>query len=169
MDLSTSCRSKGQTFMPDYLASLLIFGVLIGIFLSSWNLIASSSSSGVEMVQARHTSTFLVATTGYPENWENESVDVRIPGFASEDHVLDPEKIGEFGNMSYEKQSELLQTEDFRIEIRNDTGTIKLNGENASFGESYVDASQIYPIRRSVLVNRSGNVVNAELVYVSWE
>lgn len=169
MDLSMSSRSKAQTFMPDYIASLLVFGVVIGIFLSSWNLLVSASGSETEMVQARHTSTFLVATEGYPENWENDSVDVRIPGFAEADHVLDPEKIAEFAEKSYEEQTDLLQAEDYRIKIRNSSGVVQINGENAVYGKKYENASQIYPIRRSVLVNKSGDLVDAEMVYVSWE
>ncbi|MDY6774124.1 MAG: hypothetical protein SVS85_02890, partial [Candidatus Nanohaloarchaea archaeon] len=85
-------NSKGQTFMPDYLASVVVFGILITMFLSSWNAVLSNQTVFAQGEQMRfsglHTTTFLVSTPGYPENWEDPGVEVVVPGFASPDHVL---------------------------------------------------------------------------------
>lgn len=169
METSVSSLSKGQTFMPDFMASLTIFAVLVAVFLSSWNAIVSNEAPGSDMMQTRHTSTFLVSTSGYPENWENDSVGVEIPGFAQADHVLDSGKLREFREKPYEDQADLLQAADFYMEIRNDSSVLELDGTDLEYGKNYTDASQIYPVRRSVLYNKSGDIVNAELVYVTWD
>ncbi|WP_414836910.1 hypothetical protein [Candidatus Nanohalococcus occultus] len=164
-----SSHSKGQTFMPDYTASLLIFGVLIAIFLTSWNALVSVDTSGSEMLQTRHTSTFLVSTQGYPSNWEQDGSNVTIPGFAEEDHVLSAEKLREFREYSYDEQKTLLQAQEFWLEIKNSSQVLELDGEGLEYGRSYENASQIYPVRRNTLLNKSGDLVDAELVYISWE
>lgn len=170
METSVSKLSKGQTFMPDFMASLTIFAVLIAVFLFSWNSIVSGGSqNSAEMLQARHTSTFLVSTEGYPQNWEKDSVEVKIPGFAEKDHVMSAEKLREFREKSYDRQKELLQASDFYMELRNDTTVLELDGADITYGKDYENASQIYPIRRSVLYNKSGDLVDAKLVYITWE
>lgn len=168
METSLSNLSKGQTFMPDFMASLTIFAILVAVFLSSWNSIVANESGGSELLQTRHTSTFLVSTEGYPSNWEDENVSVNIPGFASKDHVISQEKLREFREKSYDRQKELLQAVEYHMEIKNSSGVLQLDGTDLNFGRDYANASQIYPVRRSVLYNKSGDLIEAELVYVTW-
>lgn len=168
-EMSVLSLSKGQTFMPDFMASLTIFAVLVAVFLSSWNSIVSNNPTGSEMLQTRHTSTFLIATEGYPDNWEEENVEPEIPGFAERDHVLSREKLREFRELSYERQKDLLQAPEYYMELRNESTVFELDGAEIRFGRDHANASQIYPVRRSVLYNKSGELVDAELVYVTWE
>lgn len=107
--------------MPDYIASILVFGILLGMFLSAWNSVISDQVRFTEeermRTQAVHTSTFLVSTPGYPENWEDTGVDVEIPGFARPDHVLQQEKLEAFDSLDYREQRSLLQAPDFQLKI----------------------------------------------------
>lgn len=157
--------------MPDFIASLLIFAVVISVFLGAWDTILSNQSEFSvedEMTdQAIHTTTFLVSTPGYPSDWEDTG-SPSIPGFAVEDHILDEDKLREFRSLSYEEQSRLLQTQNYRIKIYNDTQTIELDGSDLIYGNSYSSAETIVPIERNVIVNKSDNLIDAKLRFVAW-
>ncbi len=165
-------KNKGQTFMPDYVASLLVFAILLGMFLSAWNSVLSDQVSFTEeermRVQAVHTSTFLVATPGHPENWEDTGVDPEIPGFASPDHVLQEEKLEAFRSLPYEEQRTLLQARDFYLSIENSTSIIKMSGSDLEFGKNYSGAETVVPVTRNVQVNISGDMKTAKMNYVVW-
>ncbi|MFB6208501.1 MAG: hypothetical protein ABEJ69_04060 [Candidatus Nanohaloarchaea archaeon] len=169
MALFTS-RGKGQVFEPDFLASLAIFTLIIGMFLVPWNTIVSSQTRfdvEKEMKEdAIRTTTFMVSTPGYPEDWDANSV--RIPGFASEDNVLDSEKLAAFDSLSYQKQRRLLRAQNFYLELVNATGTLQVNGEPAVYGRSYVNATTVVPVEREVLVNDSGELKPVKFRYVVW-
>ena len=165
-------KNKGQTFMPDYLAGLLVFGVVVAIFLSSWNTIISNqtefSSEEALRPQAIYSSTFLVSTEGYPQNWEEDSVEVTILGFAEDDHVLDQDKLREFRSFSYRKQSSLLQAPQYQMKVYNDTKNFELDGSELVFGQDYSDAEIIVPIERNIIYNKSGDIRNGKLRLVVW-
>ncbi|MFB6292127.1 MAG: hypothetical protein ABEI58_01900, partial [Candidatus Nanohaloarchaea archaeon] len=116
--------SKGQTFMPDYMGSLLVFGIILTIFLSSWNSVLNDQTEFKQeedmRFQGTYTTTFLVSTPGYPNDWNSSNV--MIPGFARPDHVLQEEKLEEFHDISYEKQARLLKAENFYLEIVDSEG-----------------------------------------------
>lgn len=164
---------KGQTFIPDYVASLLIFGIILSIFLSSWNSVLSSQRSPVleenMMSQAAHTTTFLVSTPGYPDNWEKNGVKVQIPGFAEPDHVLQGSKFEEFRSIGYERQKRLLQAPEYYMSVENDTHILELNGNKLEFGKDYSGADTVVPVTRNVQVNISGDMKTARLKYVVWK
>ncbi|MFB6213110.1 MAG: hypothetical protein ABEJ07_00895 [Candidatus Nanohaloarchaea archaeon] len=164
--------STGQTFMPDYFASIVVFTFLLMMFLSTWSAVLDSQSSfdGAEAMRfrARHTTSFLVSMPGYPEKWEKPGVDVRIPGFASTDHVLQESKLEAFRDLSYREQSEILLAREFYMSVRNSTGVMRLNGKPLEFGKNYSGGRTVVPITRSVMVNLSGNMRTAKLRYVVW-
>lgn len=157
--------------MPDFMGSLLVFSVVITIFMFSWNSVESNQrqfSVEDQMRQdAYYTTTFLVSTPGYPENWNNSTVE--IPGFASEaDNVISAQKLREFRNVSYERQKSLLGSRNFYLSFRNDTKVIELDSEKLEYGQKPVNASTVVPFTRSVLVDKSGSNVDAEMRYVVW-
>lgn len=157
---------KGQTFMPDYLASLLVFAAVVAIFMSSWNAVVANQTMYSQeeelQTQASRTTIFLVSTPGHPENWEENPESVKVPGFAAPDHVLQEDKLEAFGELSYSRRRSLLQTQNFYMEIRNESGTM------FSYGSSYDDADTIMPVTRSVQVNMSGDMKTAKLQYIVW-
>lgn len=123
----------GQTFLPDFLASVAIFGAITAVFLFSWNSVIANqgqlSDSQNMRTEARYTTTFLVSTSGYPEDWNSSNVE--IPGFASEDNFLQHERIEEFSKLSYEEQKRLFTVENFLLEFRDDGMVL---GRNSSIG-----------------------------------
>lgn len=137
-------RSKGQTFLPDFLASIAIFGAITAVFLFSWNSVISNqgefSQSQNMRTEARYTTTFMVSTAGYPEDWNASTVE--IPGFASGDNLLQHEKIQEFGKLDYEAQKRLLTVENFLLEFRE-------NGTTIGGGESIGDEPVAYMVESS--------------------
>lgn len=165
--------SSGQTFAPDFVGSIVVFGIILAVFLSSWNTVldhyTGSGNAGPMRKQAQHTTSFLVATGGFPEDWES-SGDVDIVGFATEDNVLNEEKLKEFNSFSYDKQADLLQVGDFNLTIRNKSSSevLEIDGQKMAFGRSYSGADTVVPIERNVLVNDSGNLVDSKLEYVVW-
>lgn len=169
---SKSRLRKGQTFMPDYLASMVVFGVLLAMFLSSWNAVIINQTVFKAEQQIRfrglHTTTFLVSTPGYPENWEENPEELAVPGFADPDHLLQEDKVKAFRQLSYSEQKAVLQVENFYMSIRNDTTVLKLDGANLTYGRDYENASTIVPFTRSVQVNISSEIRNAQLRYIVW-
>lgn len=158
--------------MPDYMASLVVFGVIITIFLSSWNSVLADQTSFKredEMrMQAEQATTFLVTTEGYPDNWTSSTV--QVPGFAEPDNLLQGRKLEEFRDIPYRNQSRLLKAPNFHIVVKNDTGVLELNGQDLEYGwRNYSEGETVVPVTRNVQVNLSGRMENARLKYISWE
>lgn len=157
--------------MPDFLASLLVFAVIVSMFLYSWNnVVMNQGSFDLEdrmSSEAYYTTTFLVSTPGYPENWTNETVE--IPGFASSDNVLDTEKLEEFRKLEYNDQRMLLQAGNYYMVFQDpEENMIELDGEPLEFGEEPQNATTVVPLARNVLLNRSNSFENAEMRYIVW-
>ena len=164
-------KDKGQAFMPDFLASLVVFAVLISIFIYSWNTVISDQSRvGAEtqkMSEAKNTATFLVNTPGYPEDWNR--TDVEIPGFASSENFIEQEKLDEWDEISYRDQNRLLLSNNYMITIRDSEGeVVEVDGKNYSFGKQPENASVVVPERRNILFNTTEKTINAELEYLTW-
>ena len=165
-------NSKGQSFMPDFMGSLLVFTVILSIFLFSWNSVQGNQSDfDVEdevRRNAYYTTTFLVSTPGYPEDWTNETVD--IPGFAAgSDNVLSRDKLREFRNLSYDDQKSLLDGRDFHLTFRKNGTLLQLDSEDLEYGKKPVNASLAVPVTRNVLIEGSGSMEDAEMKYVVWQ
>lgn len=120
---------QGQAFLPDFLFSAAIFAVIAAVFLFSWNTIISNqqpSRADAMRESAIYTTTFLVSTSGYPEDWNASTVE--IPGFATDDNFLQSGRIEEFSKISYSRQKNLLKADKFLLEFRDDGSVI--NGES---------------------------------------
>lgn len=165
-------QSKGQTFLPDYFLGLLVFAAVTAIFLGSWNnIISNQSEFSVEeelRPKAIYSSTFLVSTPGYPSNWQEDSVDVSVPGFAEDDHVLNQDKLREFRSFSYRKQSSLLQSSQYRMKIYNESEIFELDGSDLIYGQGYSGARTVVPVERNIVYNKSGDMKDGKLRLVFW-
>lgn len=166
-----SLNSKsGQTFMPDFLASLALFGVVISVFLFSWNVVISNqgdfSYADNMRSEAYHTATFLVSTPGHPKDWNNSTVE--ILGFASSDNIIEPNKLSWFRNLSYQDQRLLLKAPDYRLTFRNSSQILSLNGKPLDYGKQPSESADIIVISRDVLVNYTDGRQNAEMRYIVW-
>lgn len=156
--------------MPDFLASLALFGIVVSIFLFSWNTVVSNqgdfSQSENMRSEAYYTATFLVSTPGYPEDWNNSTVE--IPGFASSDNIIEPEKLAEFRNLTYREQKLLLQAPDYRLIFRNSSQILDLNGEPLDYGRPPSNSANTVVINRDVLINYPDGRQDAEMRYIVW-
>ncbi|MFQ3275176.1 MAG: hypothetical protein ACI9LV_000469 [Candidatus Nanohaloarchaea archaeon] len=156
--------------MPDFLASLALFGVVVSIFLFSWNAVISNQGDFSESEQMReeayYTATFLVSTKGYPSDWNSSTVE--IPGFASSDNIIEPEKLSEFRNISYRQQKLLLQAQNYRLVFRNTSGIINLNGKPLDYGLKPANPSNTVVINRNVLIDFPKSRKEAEMRYIVW-
>lgn len=103
--------------MPDFLASIAVFAAIASVFLFSWNSVIANQGQFADTdnlrTEAHYTTTFLVSTPGYPDNWTHETVE--IPGFATKDNLLQQNKIEEFSKLTYEQQKRLFTVEDFYL------------------------------------------------------
>lgn len=165
--------------MTDFMASVAIFGAILTLFITMWSLGVDSQQTfdREELLrqQAERTADFFVTTEGYPNNWEENDVEVRIPGFAISDNVLSQEKIEAFANLSYERQKTLTKTQNFTLKFRDaDTGEILQpveETENNPFNigiNPLNSANTVINVDRQVAVNRSGTLQKAELNYIVW-
>lgn len=162
---------KGQSFLPDFMASFMVFSVVLVFFFFAWNSImdAQTEFSDEERMRetAYRTTAFLVSTPGYPSDWE-DSGDVRIPGFAEPDHLLQYEKLQAFDSLTYDEQKRLLKASDFYLSINNETSVIQHGGDRLEYGHDYSSADTVVPMTRSVRINLSGKTQVAEMRYVVW-
>lgn len=101
--------------------------------------------------EARYTTTFLVSTSGYPEDWNSSNVE--IPGFAIEDNILDAGKLREFRDISYEDQSLLLRAKNFNLTFFSDGQISELGAKQLSFGKKVErNSSTVVSIQRDILI-----------------
>lgn len=162
-------KSSGQTFMPDFMASVVVFGLVLTVFLSSWTSVVSNQGElekETVIDTADRTSTFLVSTPGYPQNWNSDNVE--IVGFAQKENILDYDKITEFGEIDYSNQTSLMRARDFYLEFKNETGTMEIGGETLFYGQDFSDPDFVYPVKRTVKINDSGDLYDARMNYVVY-
>lgn len=170
---------KAQAFMTDFMASIAIFGAILTLFITMWSLGVDSQQSfdreDLLREQAERTADFLVTTEGYPNNWEENGVEVRIPGFATSDNILSTEKIKAFNNLSYERQKQLTKTQNFTLKFRDSESGEILQPEDEDENNPFrigIDplnsADTVIAVDRQVAVNRSGELQKAELNYIVW-
>jgi len=102
--------------MPDFLASVLVFSVVLSLFLFSWNSVTAPETDGSQIQRnAHYTSTFLVSTPGYPENWTSDNV--QIPGLAVRDNVVSSRKLRRFSEIPQQRRRRLLGARNYFINM----------------------------------------------------
>lgn len=116
--------------MSDFAVSMALFGVILAAFFVPWNTMIESDQRFSEeqflKTEAERTASLLISTPGYPANWEEEDVEVSIPGFsATQDNVISMNKLEAFARMRNTSQRSVLGTQGFSIEFRDsETGKI---------------------------------------------
>lgn len=153
---------KGQAFAPDFLTSVVILGVMLSVFLVSWNSIVDAQITDQRdrelYYQGERTMKNLLNSPGSPENWNSSNVEVL--GFAERPHVLNESKIEEFKDLSSSEKSSLLSSIGFNLKIVGDEVIYDI-GQNPN-------ASQVFGFRRDALLNRSGDLERVEVRYATW-
>ena len=169
--------------MTDFMASIVIIGVVLALFATMWNLGLDSQTSfrqdELMKQQSERTLDLMVSTSGYPEDWE-ESGEPDIVGFAEQQNVLSVKKINAFSAMDYEEKRSMVKTQDFSLVFRNVSGDI-LGQEFAEevvgdLGENPFDQGEDVPSdsrtvvksTRDVALNVSGDLVSTEVIFLAW-
>lgn len=159
---SISHRVKGQAFAPDFLTSVVILGVMLSVFLVSWNSIVEAQiadqSERELYYQGERTMKNILNSPGSPENWNSSNVEVL--GFAERPHILNRSKIEEFKDLSRSEKGSLLGTIGFNLKIVGDEVIYDMGGDP--------NASQVFSFRRDALLNRSGELERVEVRYATW-
>ena len=155
-------RSKGQAFLPDFLASVAIFGFILMVFMVSWNTIIDSQVQNQEdrelYSQGQRTVTQLINSDGRPENWNSSSVENL--GLAEEPHVINGTKLEQLKQMSYREQQALMKA----------VGGFQLLIEGDQMHEIGVepDGDTVFTFTRYALLNESGDLKRVEVKYSVW-
>ena len=164
--------SKGQILAGDFLLSMTIFMLVLGISLVMFNYVANHVRNDQEEnfmhMVAITTSDLLIKTTGLPDDW-NET-NIRSLGLANND-LLNQTKMVKFVNLTYGTGKDAMKISQYEILITfNDiNGTVlKINGINMSFGIDPVTESQVVKIQRSTLISDGENRTPTVMSLVLW-
>jgi hypothetical protein len=164
---------KGMVFTLDLMFSLAVFTVILLVILWVWG----ETHMHVNQLQERESrrlkamdvSEVLVKTMGDPEYWEEfDEVDTGNTysiGLASDENVLDEDKLVKLNNSNYSVVRTIMgfSREDFNITIvRNWSGVEEML---YSIGRSHVNATERSVIRRYALFNNSRVEFRLEVSY----
>jgi hypothetical protein len=165
--------SKGQVFIPDFAASVVLFSLFLLAFGLIWNSAMASFIQEGDLTERQHRYTFsLLKTSGAPADWN--STNVEIPGLYS-DGFLSAEKLVDFNEIFPDRQESLLRLQNFYIEVQYLNGTLVrhegenlrvYSGGNVSAGEVPEDTSVYSSKEISVLKEKRKRV---ELQFYSWD
>jgi len=155
-------RSKGQAFLPDFMASVAIFGFILMTFMVSWNTVIDNQVQNQEdrelYNQGQRTVTQLINSQGRPEDWNSSSVENL--GLAGQSHVLNSSKISELKEMSYTDQQALMKAVGgFQLLIK---------GDQVHEIGSEPDGDTVFTFTRFALLNQSGDLKRVEVTYSVW-
>jgi len=147
-----SKKSKAQTIMIDFFFAIIILIFIIELYISGWG----RSVLGIGLKEQRNEmellaleiSDMFIKSSGIPGDW-NESTVLAI-GLAQKDHILDPDKVDEFTDLSIDKTKELLGISNLDFYFKLDY----VQGENIEeYGSSPTNSEEIVVVRRLVLYN----------------
>lgn len=163
-DIFLSEKKNGQTFMPDYMASIVVFGIILTIFLFSWNAVLDNQTAFDREDELRRdafrTMSFLAETSGYPEDWIKDDNKVQIPGFAVEDNVVSSSRLREFGSFNYSRQKRVLQVPNFYLKFERDEGIVEMNHYKFEFGKKIDNPETVIPVKRRVIIKNQNPCYN---------
>jgi hypothetical protein len=155
-------RNKGQAFVPDFMASVAIFGFILVVFMTSWNALVDNQLQSQRdqdlYIQGQRTMNQLINSEGVPKDWNSSSVDA--VGLAEQPHVLNGSKMSELEELSYSRQQSLMKAVGgFQLSVK--------GAQNYEVGEE-PDADTVFSFTRFALLNQSGDLKRVEVKYAVW-
>ena len=161
---------RGQVWSTDFVISAVIFLLALALVVFAWNYSSLRISQQNELVPAESTlimvSDALIRTPGIPQDWNITSV--TSIGLASDENVLDTDKLDMFINMSYEYSKSILGLERYHYYFRllHLNGSVIQNqyGQNLTAGQYPNGSVLTVPIQRHVLYNST----IAKLDFMLW-
>jgi len=166
---------KAELFSSDFIISFFIFlSAFIIIFAYYNNLQTDVSETGTRndmYSKAINIAGLLATTSGYPEYWNNNTVEV-IGLYDSGKFNLT--KFEYLKNVSYSDATRMLGSSyyNFYISLKNVTGNIIQKPDNPtvfySYGATPSDAEQLVVIKRLGVANLGGNVTKIIMEVILW-
>lgn len=166
----TLTSNKGQVFLPDFVGSVVIFSFILMYFMIGWNGLVGDSLSDdrAELtLGAERSLTLLLDTQGYPNNWNSSQVEV--PGLRNQKGFLSARKILTMKSMAHDERTQLFRNQNHNFTLLEEGNIARANGTRLTFGVGFEDAETLISLKRSVVVNKSGEKVRMEAVYREWE
>jgi len=164
--------SKGQILAGDFLLSMTIFLIVLGISMVMFNYVSIQVRNDQEEnfmhIVAITTADLLIKTEGSPPDWNENNV--KSLGLASND-FLNQSKVVKFVNMSYENGRNAMKINQYDVLITFNyiNGTVvNINGSNMTFGLDPVTESQVVKIQRSALISNGENRIPVVMTLVLW-
>lgn len=151
---------KGQVAVLDLFIAALIFSIIVTAIMFTWNSYNVKIEDQIEyntnLVRAYHISDLLVRYAGKPSAWEHYgdlSEDaIEIVGLAERDHIIDPDKLNSFMNLSYDYVRTKLKINEYQFYM----DLKHINGSDFNppieFGNQ-TNESSIISLRRYVIYN----------------
>lgn len=152
-------HTKGQAFTPDFLGSIVVFGVMSGVFLLTWNLVLDAQILSFEerdRYEVGDRTVHQLVTTS-TQDWE----DPNKIGLAKQPYIIDEQEVENFRDLEESEKSVLLRAQNFSLTIETDHEEIQLGSEPGG--------TEATPFRRQVLYNNSESLELAEVVLTVWE
>lgn len=158
---------RAQIWSLDFAASMVIFALMMGIVIFSWNYAIQNSTDQVNLNVLENDvmmiSDTLIRVPGLPEDWDASSV--RVIGLANEENVLNKTKVIQFIGMDYNQTKSLLgiANHEFYFEIRHlNNSVMEISGTNATKGTNPIDqdTTVVVPVERYVMIN--GDIAKME-------
>jgi hypothetical protein len=110
-------KKKGQLLMTDFMLSIAIFLAILLSTMALWSSVDTQirDAEGRRDMQAItvYISDTLVRSTGYPANWTNDTV--QMIGLASDEHVIDVEKVFKLKRMDYDQVREMMKLGNYEL------------------------------------------------------
>lgn len=98
-------RRKGQLLVTDFIISIAVFLAIMLAAMSLWNSVDTQIRDTEQRRDMQEITVYvsdtLVRSTGHPSNWTNETA--QVIGLASDEHVLDVDKVLRLKHMDYDK------------------------------------------------------------------
>lgn len=170
---ATQLNHKGQVFLPDFTASIVLFSLFLIIFGAIWNSSIQQFSNEDRTDEIQHEYTFnILKTNGKPQKWNSSNIE--IPGMYTNNYI-DQEKIISFKNLEVGRQRKILKSQEFYLELK------YLNGSTPSyknqklkvFSDSGAQDSSPVPKNAEVYASRSiglleKNSKRVEMRFYTW-
>jgi len=164
--------NKGQIIAGDFLFSISIFLLVLGIALVMFNYVGFQVRNNQEEdfmhITAMATTNLLIKTEGSPANWSGG--DVKSIGLVT-DNLLNQTKVIEFVGMNYDTARSTLKIANYEMKVTfndiNDT-LLNLDGTDLTIGTDPITESQVIKLQRTAIISDGNNRIPTVMEFVLW-
>ncbi len=160
-------RGKGQSFIPDFFLSVIIFILVVNtLYITADRAFSKGEGYEPETLQRKgfYITDTLVKTSGYPADWNGS--DVRLPGLkANDSEAIDAGKLEMMDNISDDELKHMWGIGEYMFNL-----TVCSNDIDHSYGwDVDHESSLIIPVQRYVVIDSgNGTLSRGRLSLVIW-